>query len=288
MEKKIAIVSGASSGMGAECVRQLAAAYPGLDRIWVIARRKGRLEQLAKEVPVPLKIFEADLSRKKEYAALRRALEEKQPQVRFLVNAAGFGKIGSFEDLDEDDACGMAQLNVTALTRLTHVVLPYMAAGSRIIQFASSAAFLPQPGFAVYAASKSYVLSLSRALGRELAPRGIRVTAVCPGPVKTEFFDIAEQGGNHIPFYKNLVMADPVAVVRKTLRDAEEGRAVSVYSLRMQAFAVAAKVLPHGLFLPLFRPESRKAEAAPEERRTHLLHAGKHVPEAGADGEPKE
>ena len=90
-----------------------------------------------------------------------------KPQVKFLVNAAGFGKIGNVCDLSEKDQSGMVQVNCTALTAVTTMVLPFMPQNSRILQFASSAAFLPQPGFAVYAASKAYVLSYSRALNRE-------------------------------------------------------------------------------------------------------------------------
>lgn len=258
--KKIAIVSGASSGMGRECVRQLVRMYPGLEEIWAVARRKDRLEELAAETAVPVRIFPADLAKKKEYDDLRSALKKEKPAVWFLVNAAGFGKIGLFAESGEADACGMATVNVVALTRLTHMALPYMPEGARVIQFASSAAFLPQPGFAVYAASKSYVLSLSRALDRELRDRKIRVTAVCPGPVKTEFFDIAESTGNEIPFYKQIVMADPAAVVRKALKDSRAGREISVYSLPMQLFAGLCKVLPHGLILPLIRPKKAERE----------------------------
>ena len=113
------------------------------------------------------------------------------------------GKIGGVRELSVSDQTGMAELNCTALTAVTSMVLPFMPNNSRILQFASSAAFLPQPGFAVYAATKAYVLSYSRALNRELKDRGISVTAICPGPVKTEFFDIAQTTGE-IPLYKQL------------------------------------------------------------------------------------
>ena len=121
---------------------------------------------------------------------------------------------------------------------------------SRIIQLASSAAFLPQPGFAVYAATKSFVLSYSRALHQELKSRNIYVTAVCPGPVKTEFFDIAETTGE-IPLYKRLVMANPRRVVAKAIRDSVAGRDISVYGLTMKAFDLLCKVFPHRFILML-------------------------------------
>ena len=117
-------------------------------------------------------------------------------------------------DLALDEETGMIDVNCRALTAVTRLVLPYMSENSRILQFASAAAFLPQPRFAVYAATKAFVLSYSRALAMELKPRQICVTAVCPGPVKTEFFDIAETTGE-IPLYKRLVMADPKKVVKR-------------------------------------------------------------------------
>ena len=115
-------------------------------------------------------------------------------------------------------------------------------------------AFLPQPRFAVYAATKAFVLSYSRALAMELKPRQICVTAVCPGPVKTEFFDIAETTGE-IPLYKRLVMADPKKVVKKALRDSMMGKTVSVYGFFMKAFFVLAKILPHDVILSLLFSE---------------------------------
>ena len=179
-----------------------------------------------------------------------------------LANAAGFGKIGNVCDLPEKDQTGMVQVNCTALTAVTTMVLPFMPQNSRILQFASSAAFLPQPGFAVYAASKAYVLSYSRALNRELKSRKIFVTAVCPGPVRTEFFDIAQTTGE-IPLYKKLVMADPGKVVAKAIRDSIAGREVSVYGIWMKVFWVLAKVFPHSLILDIME----KIEYAPGKER---------------------
>lgn len=168
--------------------------------------------------------------------------------MKILVNAAGFGKIGPIGEADLEEECGMIRLNCQALCAVTHLVLPYMSPNSRIIQYASAAAFMPQPGFAVYAATKSFVLSYSRALGEELKKREICVTAVCPGPVKTEFFDIAETNAV-IPFYKKLVMANPRKVVQKAIRDSMAGKKVSVYGVVMKAFWLLAKIVPHGWLL---------------------------------------
>ncbi len=253
-KKKIAIVTGASSGMGRECVIQLADRFGGLEEIWVIARRKKRLEKLAQEVPVSLKIMELDLQDEAALAELEEKLEWYDPDVKLLVNGAGFGKIGKTQELSLAEETGMVDVNCRALTAVTRLVLPYMTTNSRILQFASAAAFLPQPRFAVYAATKAFVLSYSRALAMELRSRRIYVTAVCPGPVKTEFFDIAETTGE-IPLYKRLVMADPKKVVKKALRDSMMGKRVSVYGPLMKAFFLLAKVFPHDVILSLLFSE---------------------------------
>lgn len=247
----VAIITGASSGMGREFAVQIAQNYPSIHEFWIIARRKERLEELQEKLlGRKVKILALDLSRQEGIDALEQALEKEQPRVRILVNAAGFGIIGKIGKMKEEDCTGMVDINCRALTAVTHITLPYMTKQGQIIQMASSAAFMPQPGFAVYAASKSYVLSFSRALGRELAGKGITVTAVCPGPVKTEFFDIAETY-EAVKLYKKLTMARADKVVYQALVDAKHGRSVSVYGPLMKGFRILAKFLPVD-FLMLF------------------------------------
>ena len=147
-----------------------------------------------------------NLTKKEDLEILAAALAEKKPEVKFLVNAAGFGITGPVGSFPEEEAASMVRLNCEGLTAVTELVLPYIPDNSRILQFASAAAFMPQPGFAVYAATKAYVLSYSRALGEELRRRRIFVTAVCPGPVDTEFFGKALNGKPMDPF-KRLFMA---------------------------------------------------------------------------------
>ncbi len=247
---KIAVVTGASSGMGREAVKQLAERFAALDEIWVIARRRERLEELQQMSCRPLRLFALDLSDPDSLICLRKALEEQNPQVRILVNAAGYGKIGPVGSQSLEEETGMVHLNCEVLCGVTHVVLPYLADNSRILQFASSAAFLPQPNFAVYAATKAFVLSYSRALHAELRKRHIAVTAVCPGPVKTEFFEVAETGGK-TPFYKKLFMAAPEKVVKKAITDSMMGKTLSVYGISMKVFGLVCKLVPHDLILKL-------------------------------------
>lgn len=246
---RVAIVTGASSGMGREFVLQIGALYKNLDEIWVIARRKENLERVAEQSRLPLRIFDGDLLKKPVYKNFCKALCEETPDIRMLVNAAGFGRSGSVEEISMQRKriqTDMVDLNCRALTRMTLLCLPYMHPGSRIINLASAAAFCPQPYFAVYAATKSYVLSFSRSLGEELKTRGITVTAVCPGPVDTPFFAVSGKPQN---FLKELTMAQPGPVVHQALKDSRKRKELSIYGLPMKLTYAGTKLLPHKLLL---------------------------------------
>lgn len=245
---KIAIVTGASSGMGREAAYQIGDRFSGIDEIWVVARREERLREMCGQTPARVRCFAADITVPEERGRIGTALREERPDVKILVNAAGAGLTGRVDAVSEEAACGMVRLNCEALCAVTRMVLPYMGQNSRILQFSSAAAFLPQPGFAVYAASKAFVLSYSRALGAELKKRGICVTAVCPGPVKTEFLELAG-GAQELPPYKKLVMAEPKKVVRKAILDSMAGRSVSVYGIPMKLFHLVTEIVPHGVIL---------------------------------------
>lgn len=247
----VIVITGASSGMGMEFVRQMDRSFYNIDEFWLVARSRSKLEKLAEELMHKSKVFAMDITGKKGMNRLERALKERSAVVRILVNCAGYGVMGAFENLDREQTMGMVRLNCEALTDMTYRILPFMTRNSRIIQLASSAAFMPQPDFAVYAASKAYVHSFSRALGTELKRREIYVTSVCPGPVDTPFFDIAEKDGTYLTI-KKIAMAQPDQVVAQALRDSYYKRSVSVYSPLIKAFHVAAKVIPHSLILKGF------------------------------------
>lgn len=242
---RIAIVTGASSGMGREFVYQISEKYKSLDEIWVIARRLDKLVELSEDIDsVKIRPLKYDVSDEADMIRFKLLLMQEKPQVRVLVNSAGYGVIGSFVEVGEDNA-GMCKVNCFGLTKLLDLVLPYMTCSrGNIFNLASSAAFLPQPSFATYAATKSYVLSLSRALNKELRNRNITVTAVCPGPVKTEFFDIAEKHTS-VKLYKKLGMANAKKVVELALKDGFHDRSVSVYGGLMKVFRILSKILPH-------------------------------------------
>lgn len=248
---KIAIVTGASSGIGKEFVKQAGHFYRTLDEVWVIARRGHRLQELNELSTVPVRILEGDLLHEAVYERMGTMLAEEKPDVRMLVNAAGFGKSGSVEEIlsaDRDAQLEMIDLNCRALTKITFLCLPFMSKGSRILNMASAAAFSPQPLFTVYAATKAYVLSFSRALGAEQKRRGIYVTAVCPGPVDTEFFQVSGELENPL---KKLTKVKAPGVVKKALKDSRAGKDISIYGLPMKGAHLASKVLPHRLLAGL-------------------------------------
>ena len=164
------IITGASSGMGREFVLQ-AAARGELDEIWVIARRAERLEQLQREVSVPLFVLPLDLTRAESFETSRRILEQRRPQVTLLVNASGFGKFGRYDEIPLQDSLDMIDLNCKALVHITQLTLPYLERGAHVIQVDSLSAFQPVPYLGVYGATKAFVLSYSRSL-RPSAPAG--------------------------------------------------------------------------------------------------------------------
>lgn len=247
--KYIAIVTGASSGIGREFAMALDQCMDAVDEIWIVARRKERLEELAGKLRHHSKVISGDLSSRLTTNRISAMLSSEKCRVRFLVNAAGYGILGDFTKGDRKEETGMCDLNVRALTDITYVCLPYMGKNSRIINLASSTAFVPQPSFAVYAATKSYVLSFSRALNAELKDRQIYVTAVCPGPVRTEFFDVAEKLGTRTLSMKKWAMTTPDVVVKTALKDSFGKKEISIPTSMMRAFYTLTKIVPHRIII---------------------------------------
>ncbi len=246
---KIALITGASSGMGREFALQLDQSED-FDEIWVVARRSERLEALRSSLRAPLRCLALDLTAEESLRQLKELLAREKPEIAFLVNASGFGIFQAFADAPLEGQLKMIDLNDKALTAVTYLALPYLGKGSRIVNMGSLSSFQPVPYINVYGASKAFVLSFTRALGMELKPRGIRVMAVCPGWVRTEFFDTAVTDPKVITYYNRFY--EVPEVVRCALRDLRRGRDVSVCGFRVWAQVLLVKLLPHRLVMRIW------------------------------------
>jgi short-subunit dehydrogenase len=240
--KKVALITGASAGLGVEFARQLSEHG---HRLVLVARRKDRLEGLAKELgnarAVALDLFKANAAVK-----LMADVVAAGEQVDILVNNAGFGVIGRFAHADAKRLRQMIDLNVGTLTDLCRAVAPAMIKrkSGGIINVASTAAFQPGPNMAVYFATKAFVLSLSEALHEELKPHGVHVTCLCPGPTRTEFGDVAGFGGNGL--FDKVAMESP-EVVRTGLDALEKNKAVVVAGLVNKIGATSTRFAPRSV-----------------------------------------
>ena len=251
----IAIVTGASSGMGREFVYALDKEKK-YDEIWVIARREDRLASLKDECETPIVPIALDLSIDESFAAYRDMLKDKRPDVKVLVNASGFGKFGTYNDVAPEVSASMIDLNCKALMRMTEYTLPYMQSGAHVLQLDSLSSFQPVPYLAVYGATKAFVLSYSRALNVELKPRGIKVLAICPGWVKTEFFDRAKTDCTNAVTYFN-VMYEAKDVVKTAMKDMYKNKDVSVHGLQVKFQVLLVKLLPHRLVMKIWMKQQK-------------------------------
>ena len=255
----IAIVTGARSGMGRELVLQLGK-YVDVDEIWVIARRQTALESLKEECSLPIRPIALDLLNSESFSAYEALLAQEKPNVKLLVNAAGFGKFGTYDKVSPEDDCLMIDLNCKALVMMTRLTLPYMASGSHILQLDSLSAFQPVPYITTYGATKAFVLSYTRSLNRELRGTGIRCMALNPGWVKTEFFNHAFQtNGSKVQYFDRLYeAADVVADGLRYLYKSKKEYWVPGFMTRMQVRLV--KLLPHSLVMNTWLNQQKKAK----------------------------
>ena len=252
----IAIVTGASSGMGREFVLQLSE-YVAVDEIWVIARRENALNELKNEVSVPVRPIVLDLCDSGSFHTYQALLEKEKPSVKLLVNAAGFGKFGDFQGIPLEDDLGMIDLNCKALVAMTRLCLPYMHRGSHVLQLDSLSAFQPVPYITTYGATKAFVLSYTRACNAELKPQGIRMMAMNPAWVKTEFFNHAFQTNNRVQYFNFVQEAKDV--VAQGLKDLYRSRKdVSIPGLGVKLQVLGVKLLPHKLVMKTWMNQQKK------------------------------
>lgn len=243
---KIAIITGASSGLGLEFARQIDARNE-VDELWLIARNEQKLEEVAQQLHTPAIAVPADLSSATDIATIAQKIAEDDLVVRYLVNAAGFGRFGAWDDISEQDAENMIDLDCRGLVSMTRACLPFMERGSRIIEVASAAAFVPLPYMNVYAACKAFVLRYTRALRWELHGTGITVTALCPTWVKTGFEEQARKSKDGHAVRHLFFAQKPSTVVRRALLDNQLHFAVSCASLPSVALRVIGKIVPNAI-----------------------------------------
>ena len=245
---RIAVVTGASAGIGREFVYEIDK-QGSLDEIWVIARREDRLSELKDKCKIPVRSVVLDLSDLSSIDSYREMLKKERPEIALLVNAAGFGVFGHFEEKDLKKQLSSVTVNSLALTGMCHVSIPYMKAGDSIINIGSNSCWQPVPIQAVYGASKSYVLNFSRALYRELRPKGIHVMCVCPGWVKTEFQQVASHE-DYIRYVDRWY--DPDEVARQAMKDLKRKKMVSILGSPVRRQVRLVKFLPVKLVMDIW------------------------------------
>lgn len=245
---KVAIVTGASSGMGKWFSIYLPMFFPDIEEVWLVGRNENRLNKVASHIKINTRIINVDLLDDNGINDIKNILSRENPDVRVLVNSAGVGVMGDFDSITTKEAIDMIGVNCVAPTKLIHMIIPYMGKDARLINLASGAAFICQPGFAVYAASKAYLLSLSDALSKELRKKEIYVTAVCPGAVNTPFIKKAQKY-KKLKWFKRLMMANERSVVHLALWDSKKKKTRSIYGIYMLLFVIICKIIPLKILL---------------------------------------
>lgn len=262
MNAETVLITGASSGIGRELARCFAA--EGC-RLVLVARKRQALEALADELRKAHKtqseVLSADLAQAGTPVRIFTHLETNGTRVDVLVNNAGFGARGRFAELPVERQVEMVQVNVTALTHLARLFLPGMIARHRggILNVASTAAFQPGPGMAVYYATKAYVLALSEAVAEETAGTGVIVTALCPGPTETHFVEVAGARGSRL-FNRMAMSAESVAQLGH--RAFRRGRFLKVTGFRNQLLAFSTRLAPRAVVRKIAKYLNRASYAS--------------------------
>lgn len=245
----VAIITGASSGLGIEYLKSVCERYPNIHEYWIVARREDRLQEIAKSYPdkkiVPISL---DLLYYESYGKFEDMLNKANAEIKVLVNNAGYGVLGDVYDSEYKQQSGMVDLNCRALTALTTIALRFMKEGSYIVNVCSIASFCPNARMSVYSSTKAYVKSYSRGVRFENKKRGINVLAVCPGPMDTEFLSVAGINGNSKTF-ETLPYCNPAKVAQKSLIAAEKGRAIYTPTAFYKLYRVLAKFVPHSIMM---------------------------------------
>ena len=253
--KNIAIVTGASGGLGREFVKQILETQK-VDEVIAIARNKEKLDMLSSEFGDKVKPYPMDLSNVESIKAFGEYLKGEEVKISLLVNNAGFAKFCSYDDITLDESINMINLNISGVVAMGLVCIPYIPEGGHIINIASQASFQPLPYQNIYSSTKSFVRNYSRALNVELREKKICVTAVCPGWIKTPLFDRGLIGAKKAASnFSNMSMPEDVA--RKALHDAMRGKDMSVYSFYVKLCHAVAKILPQRMMIKIWLKQQK-------------------------------
>ncbi len=250
----IAVVTGASSGLGREYIHEINRRETDIAEIWAVARRQDRLEEVKNESAIPVRILPYDLTDQESISLIENELKQANPRVRLLINAAGLGKIGDYTAVSRTDADRMIDLNCRAAIDMTYLCLPYMDRGSRILEICSTAGFQPFQHLSVYAASKAFLYRFSRALRIELLPRGIHVTAVCPYWIRdTEFIPVAKDTEGKGAAVRHFPLSSKArSVVSLSFFAAKLGLPVATPGIVCTVHRIAAKFIPSELMMGIW------------------------------------
>lgn len=239
----IAVITGASSGIGYEFATQIERKHK-LDEIWLIARRKEQLERLSKSLHTQTRILCCDLTDEASFTEYKQLLSSIKPNIKYLFNAAGYGEMGDYEEIALKVQMNMIDLNVKALVRMSVLSIPYMKKGAKILQMGSESVFTPLPYFNIYASTKSFVKHYSKGLYYELKPKGITVTVVCPGWVRTEFFNHTKDNAVKRSPKAYKPMLEAKGVVALAIKDADNGKSMSVCGAYTKLHHAISKIAP--------------------------------------------
>ena len=244
--KKIVILTGATGGLGREFLKQIL--KEDIDEVWAIARNKEKLDELRKQYGKKVVPVSMDLSDFSSFIELEARLKEQMPTVQYLINNAGLAKMGNYNDFSLEEIDKTINVNCKAPVMLSKLCIPYMKQGSKILNISSASAFQPNPYINLYAASKVFERSYSRALNVELEGTRIKSIAVCPGWIDTELL-IKEMNGKKVKF-PGMVTAK--RVVAQAIKDAKKGKDMSVCSLYVKCQHVNVKLMPQRLVMKIW------------------------------------
>lgn len=248
---KIAVITGASSGLGTEYAKAVDKMRNNIDEIWLLARREDKLIEVASLLKTKTRTVKCDITNEQQINDFVELLKSENAEITLLINNAGFGKLGYFYDISTEDNAGMIRLNCEALTVMASVCLPFMKEQSEIINTCSIASFAPNSRMAVYSSTKAFVMSFSRALRQELKSRKINVLSVCPGPMDTEFLSVAGIGKGDSKTFDTLPRDNAKKVAEHSLKASKKKKAVFCDHIFYKFYRVLSKILPTSLVMKM-------------------------------------